>query len=67
MKTEFSLRYGEKALAFSAEKNAIYELDQDVTVEVVSKNIPEFNASYWTVYFENKSDKDSEIISDIWD
>ena len=67
MKTEFSLNYGEKALVFPADKTCVYELDQDVTVEVVCKNIPEFNASYWTVYFENKSDKDSEIISDIWD
>ena len=67
MKTEFSLNYGEKEYTFSAQENAIYELEKDVTVEVVCNNYPEFNATYWTLYFENKSGKNSKIISDIWD
>ena len=67
MNQEFSFCYGEKKCVFSAEKTCVYELDQGVTVEVICKNYPEFNASYWTLYFENKSGKDSEIISNILD
>lgn len=67
MKKEFSFNYGEEHYVFSAENGAVYELEKGVTVEVICKNYPEYNASYWTLYFENKSGKDSEIISDIWD
>lgn len=67
MKPEFSLNYGNRQCTFSAVKDAVYELEKGVTVEVVCNNYPEFNATYWTLYFENKSGKKSEIISDIWD
>ena len=67
MKKEFSFNYGEKKYVLSAENNAVYELEKDITVEVICNNYPEFNASYWTLYFENKSDSNSEIISDILD
>ncbi len=67
MKKEFSFNYGEKQCTFAVQENAVYELGKDVTVKVICKDYPEFNASYWTLYFENNSDKNSEIVSDIWD
>lgn len=67
MKKEFSFNYGEKRCVFSAENNAVYELENGVTVQVVSKEHSEYDAVEWVLYFENKSDNNSEIISDISD
>ena len=67
MKKEFSFNYGKKRCVFSAENNAVYELEKDITVEVVCKNYPDFNASYWMLYFENKSNSNSQMVSDIFD
>ncbi len=67
MKKEFSFNYGDKQFVFSAENNAVYALGKDITVEVICKNYPEFDASYWMLYFENKSDSDSQVISNILD
>lgn len=67
MKKEFSFHYGEKRCVFSAENNAVYEMEKDITVEVICKNYPEFNASFWMLCFENKSNSNSQVISDIFD
>lgn len=67
MDKEFSFNYGEKQRIFPVLESAVYELEKGVTVEVICKNYPQFNASYWTLFFENKSEKNSKIISDIWD
>jgi len=67
MKPEFSFNYGERQCTFLAEDNAIYELEGGVTVTVRAKEYKGFDALEWVLYFENKSGKDSEVISDIWD
>lgn len=67
MKTEFSFYYGEKRHAFSVQNGAVYELEPGVTVRVAAKEYSAFGATEWLLYFENKSDQDSQIFSDICD
>jgi len=67
MKAEFSFNYGEKQYVLSAKNGAVYELDKGVTVQVVAKEYSDYDACEWMLYFENKSDKNSQIISDISD
>ncbi|MBQ3529350.1 MAG: alpha-galactosidase [Oscillospiraceae bacterium] len=67
MKKEFSFNYGDKQFVFSAENNAVYELEKGVTVQVVCKEYKEYDAVEWVLYFENKSDSNSQIISNICD
>ena len=67
MNSEFSLKYGEKEYRFGTANNAKYELDDGVSVEVETKAYHEFNAVEWVLWFENKSDKNSEIFSEIND
>lgn len=67
MKTEFSFNYGEKRHVFSALDNAIYNLDNEITVEVQTKSYEEYDAVEWVLHFENISNKDSQMITDICD
>lgn len=45
----------------------VYIVDEALMVTVCEKEYPEYNASEWILYFENLSDRDSKIISDIYD
>lgn len=67
MKKEFSFKYGDAEVSFSADKSSVFELEKGVTVEVVAKEYEEYDASEWVLYFENKGDSNSKIISDIFD
>ena len=67
MKQKFSFQYGEKNYSFSAENSAKFELESGVSVEVEAKAYPAFDAVEWVVWFENTSEKNSEIFSEIND
>ena len=67
MNPEFSFNYGEKRCVFSAENNAVYELESGITIQVKARTYSKYDAVEWVLWFENKSDKNSEIFSHIWD
>ena len=67
MKPEFSFNYGEKRYVFSAENNAKYELESGISVSVEAKSHKEYDAVEWVLWFENKSNNNSAIFSDILD
>ena len=67
MKPEFSFNYGEKRCVFTAEKNAVYEIESKITIQAEARTYPKYDAVEWVLWFENKSDKNSAIFSDIWD
>lgn len=67
MRKEFSLKYGENPLSFSADKSTFYEIDCGVTVDVSLTEYKEFDAYEWVLNFENKSSQNSKVISDICD
>ena len=67
MKPEFSFNYGEKRYTFSAESDAIYELESGITVFAESKVYESYGAIEWVLWFENRSGKDSAVFSDILD
>ena len=67
MKPEFSFNYREKRYVFSADKNAKYELESGISVSVEAKSYKEYNAVEWVLWFENRSNNNSAIFSDILD
>ena len=67
MKNGFSFKYGENKYAFTVEANAPQELEKGVYVTAIPREYAEYNAVEWVVYFENKSDKNSEIFSQVND
>ena len=67
MKPKFRFTYGEKEYSFSAENSAKFEFESGVSVEVEAKAYHEFDAVEWVLWFENTSDKNSEIFSEIND
>lgn len=67
MKKQFSLNYGEKRHTFTCESGAVYELDGGITAQVCLNEYQAYNAVEWLVHFENNSNKNSDIISEIWD
>ena len=67
MKPKFSFQYGEKEYSFSAENNAKITLEDGISVAVEAKAYPAFDAVEWVVWFENASEKNSEIFSEIND
>ena len=67
MKKEFSLHYGGEKYIFEVKNSAIYELEKDITVQVICNNYQEFDACDWVLYFENRSENNSKIISEILD
>ena len=69
MKSNFSLKYDEKILdsEFEHSCDGVYELEKGVTVTMQKNEYIEYDAVEWVLYFENKSDKNSGIISDIFD
>ena len=67
MRQYFSFKYGDKRCELSALDNAVYTLADGVSARVAVKKYPECDAVEWLICFENRSDKNSEIISEIWD
>ncbi|MBR1970623.1 MAG: alpha-galactosidase [Clostridia bacterium] len=69
MKSNFSLKYDEKIFYSETEQgcNGVYALEKDVTVTIRKNEYSEYDAIEWVLYFENKSGKNSGIISDIFD
>lgn len=67
MNPNFSFKYGENEYTFSAENNKVYELEKGVNVTAIVKEYKEYDAVEWVLYFENQSDKNSGIFSDIND
>ena len=67
MKPKFRFTYGEKEYSFSAKNSAKFEFESGVSVEVEAKAYHEFDAVEWVLWFENTSDKNSEIFSGIND
>lgn len=67
MKAKFSLNYGEKSYTFEVKNGEVYELEKGVNVTAAVKEYKEYDAVEWVLYFENQSDKNSSIFSDIND
>lgn len=67
MKPEFSFNYGEKEYTFAVENGKVYELEKGITITAVAKEYKEYDALEWVLYFENTSDSDSQVISNIFD
>lgn len=65
MKKAFSFKYDEKP--FNPECNKAYEIESGITITPEVKEYKEYDAAEWVLYFENKSDKNSGIFSDILD
>lgn len=65
MKPSFSMKYNEEV--FCLECNKVYELEAGVSITPVIKEYKEYDAIEWVLYFENNSEKESGIISDIFD
>jgi alpha-galactosidase len=73
MKPNFSFDYNStrffanEAVGCSVTGGTIYELESGICVYAEHKLYPSFNAVEWVLYFENKTDKDSGIFSNILD
>jgi len=67
MKAEFSFNYGRESYTFEVEDKKVYSLDKGVNITVEKKEYKEFNALEWVVYFENTSNKNTDIFSNICD
>ena len=65
MRPNFSFKYNENL--FHLECNRVYEFENGVTVTPNIKEYKEYDAIEWVLYFENKSDKNSGVFSDILD
>lgn len=65
MKINFSFKYND--IVCNADSNFSSVLDDGVCVRLEKKDYPEYNAVEWVLYFENNSDKNSGIFSDILD
>lgn len=72
MKPNFSFNYADKLITADSSHSKtpdgmVYELDKNVTATLIVKEYKEFDATEWIMYFENASDADSLIFSDIKD
>ena len=67
MKPQFSFNYGDTRRVFCASKSETYQLEDKITVRVEVVEHKEYDAIEWVVFFENASDKNSLVFSDIWD
>ena len=65
MKPKFSFNYDEQP--FQLECSEARELENGVIVSPEIKHYKEYDAIEWVLYFENRSDKNSGIFSDICD
>lgn len=71
MKASFSLKYDGKEFNSENGKNVFggisYELEKGITVTAKINKHEKYEAIEWVLCFENSSDKNSKIISDICD
>lgn len=65
MKPKFSFKYDEKE--YRLDCSGTHELGNGISVTAEMKEYPEYDAVYWLLHFENGSDKNSGIFSDILD
>ena len=64
MKPGFTLKYNEKTYH---RNDGVYEFENGVSVTANVKEYKEYDAVEWVLYFENKSDKNSGVFSEIYD
>ena len=67
MKPEFSFNYADQRYVFPVENNAVYAVENGITVQVVKKEYKAFDATEWVLYFENQGSNNSRIFSEIKD
>lgn len=69
MNPNFSFKYNDCIINsdFANHNGSVYTLERDITVVFEKKEYREYNAVEWVLWFENKSDKNSGIFSDISD
>ncbi|MBE7044394.1 MAG: hypothetical protein E7397_02610 [Ruminococcaceae bacterium] len=68
LKENFSFLYGEELVeATSIGADGICRVDDALTVQLVRKDYPELCACEWVLYFENPSNHNSKILSQICD
>ena len=67
MKPNFSFLYNGEKYDYSAFQNNQCVIDDTLTVTLQAKEYEAYNAAEWVLYFENKSNRNSGLISDIWD
>ena len=65
MKINFSFKYNDTLC--NADTNLPTILDEGISVRLVKKEYPEYDAIEWVLYFENNSTENSGIFSDILD
>ena len=69
----FSFTYGRRPYSSSelSPKNEggdrIYPLGEGVQIRLTAKEYPDFDAVEWLLHFENTSEKDSAVFSELWD
>ncbi len=66
MKPSFSFQYDGKPVTVDPSLST-WVIDDALTVTLVATHYNDFNACEWHLVFENHSDHDSTILSDIWD
>lgn len=73
MKPRFSLKYGDRSISsdemayVTLSENTVFTIADGIIATVELKKHTKFNASEWVIYFENTTDQNSEILSEIWD
>ena len=69
MKPNFSMKYKGETVSSHLKYSCgnLYELEKDVIVTMQRKEYSEYDAIEWVLYFENESEKNSGVISDILD
>ncbi|NLM77506.1 MAG: hypothetical protein GX173_05380, partial [Ruminococcaceae bacterium] len=67
MKPDFSFKYNGKKYDYSSFKNNKGVLDDALTVTLLTNDYSEYDAVEWVMYFENTGQRNSGIISEIYD
>ena len=69
MNMSYSFNYDSKKHFCSKEDSSfdLCDLGDGVTVKAEVCEYKDYDAAQWVLYFENKSDKNSGIFSEIWD
>ena len=67
MKAAFSFQYGSMEVATTAHGEMPWSLDNKLTVTPKITEYPEFSATEWVLWFENRGEEPSDVISDLWD
>ena len=66
LKPSFSFQYDGKPVSVDPSLST-WVIDDALTVTLCATQYRDFNACEWRLVFENHSDHDSAILSDIWD